>query len=73
MTNMVRRILIIVTSTQINQKKMRRLEKEYTTMKSKEKEVMMTVVMTVMMTTTMATMMAMTMAAMLMTVTIFQT
>ena len=35
------RILIIMTSTQINQKKMRRLEKEYTTMKSKEKEVMM--------------------------------
>ena len=33
------RILIIMTSTQINQKKMRRLEKEYTTMKSKEKEV----------------------------------
>ena len=40
-----------MTSTQINQKKMRRLEKEYTTMKSKEKEVMMTVVMMAMMAT----------------------
>ena len=51
MTSMVHRILIIMTSTQINQKKMRRLEKEYTTMKSKEKEVMMTVVMMAMMVT----------------------
>ena len=49
------RILIIMTSTQINQKKMRRLEKEYTTMKSKEKEVMMMVVMMATMMTTMMT------------------
>ena len=61
------RILIIMTSTQINQKKMRRLEKEYTTMKSKEKEVMMTVVMMAMMATMMTFKMIVVMMAMMVT------
>ena len=62
MTSMGNGILIIMTSTQINQKKMRRLEKEYTTMKSKEKEVMMTV----MMLTVVATMMTFKMIVVMM-------
>ena len=59
MTSMVHGILIIMTSTQINQKKMRRLEKEYTTMKAKEKEVMMTMMATMMTFKMIVVMMAM--------------